>query len=69
MSASDDRPSWACQRYGDWEHDWMDCPECLAAYERWMLTDPSRPGTDALLSAMCEEQATRLQRLARKEAR
>jgi hypothetical protein len=26
-------PDWACRRYGDYEHDWLDCPECLATYE------------------------------------
>jgi hypothetical protein len=30
------RPEWACPRYGDFEHDWLDCPECLAAYETWL---------------------------------
>lgn len=22
------RPAWACKRWGDWEHDWIDCPDC-----------------------------------------
>ena len=26
-------PSWACNRWGGWEHDWLDCPECVASYE------------------------------------
>jgi hypothetical protein len=24
---------WACHRYVDHEHDWLKCPECLAARE------------------------------------
>jgi hypothetical protein len=39
--AEADKPSWGCDRYGDWEHDWMDCPACVAAYERWL--DEDRP--------------------------
>ncbi len=29
-------PSWSCRRWGDYEHDWLDCPECLEAYEKWL---------------------------------
>jgi len=28
-------PLWACKNWGNWEHDWLDCPECLEAYEKW----------------------------------
>ena len=28
------RPVWACPRWGEWEHDWLDCPACLEAYDR-----------------------------------
>lgn len=28
-------PRWACKKYGDYEHDWLDCPECIAGYEAW----------------------------------
>lgn len=27
------RPPWACSQYGHYEHDWLDCPDCVAAYE------------------------------------
>lgn len=26
-------PPWACSQWGQYEHDWMDCPECCEAYE------------------------------------
>lgn len=29
-------PPWACRRYGDWEHDWLDCVECQQEYERFL---------------------------------
>lgn len=29
-------PRWACTRYGGYEHDWLDCPECLANYDAWV---------------------------------
>src|SRR6185369_13391100 len=32
-------PCWACEQYGGYEHDWMDCPACVAGYERWQATD------------------------------
>lgn len=34
MSA--ERPCWACDSWGDWEHDWLDCWQCLANYEAWL---------------------------------
>lgn len=27
-------PSWACKRFGGYEHDWLDCPDCIDAYEK-----------------------------------
>jgi hypothetical protein len=32
-------PIWACKMYGYYEHDWLDCPECITEYEKW-LEDP-----------------------------
>lgn len=29
-----EKPTWACRRYGDYEHDWLSCYECLEAYEK-----------------------------------
>ena len=29
-------PEWACGNWGNYEHDWLDCYECLRAYEEWM---------------------------------
>ena len=29
-------PVWACQRWGWYEHDWMDCEECVEGYENWL---------------------------------
>jgi hypothetical protein len=26
-------PSWACERWGQYEHDWLDCLDCLANYD------------------------------------
>jgi hypothetical protein len=36
-------PSWACPQWGHYEHDWLDCPDCLAAYERFMEESASPP--------------------------
>lgn len=30
---NNEKPSWACIRWGGYGHDWLDCPECLDAYE------------------------------------
>ena len=29
-------PPWACRQWGSYEHDWLDCPECLELYEKWL---------------------------------
>ena len=29
-------PSWGCAQYGDYGHDWLDCPDCLANYEEYL---------------------------------
>lgn len=34
-----DKPPWACSQWGGHEHDWLDCPECLAAYEKYLEED------------------------------
>ena len=26
--------SWGCKQYGNYEHDWLDCPECIRNYEK-----------------------------------
>lgn len=33
MTPSTSRPEWACNEWGNPEHDWHDCPDCVAAYE------------------------------------
>lgn len=46
---------WACSRYGDYEHDWLDCPECQANYERLNeMSEPLRSRQDfpAMLNVM-----------------
>lgn len=35
-----DRPEWACPNWGQWEHDWLDCPEYLAGYEKTLEREP-----------------------------
>ena len=40
-------PHWACRHWGDYEHDWMDCPECLEGYEKY-LEDSADPPTTKL---------------------
>jgi len=30
---SDERPRWVCSQWGQHEHDWLSCPECLQGYE------------------------------------
>jgi hypothetical protein len=42
-------PQWACSDYGKYEHDWLDCCQCMDNYETWLfnmednhvLIDPS----------------------------
>lgn len=29
-------PVWACSRWGDYEHDWLDCYECQNRYEEYL---------------------------------
>jgi hypothetical protein len=29
-------PDWACSNWGNYEHDWLDCMECLEGYETWL---------------------------------
>ena len=29
-------PVWACRQWGGYEHDWMDCDECVEGYENWI---------------------------------
>ena len=41
MSWSEDNvsrpaPEWACQEWGQYEHDWLDCPDCIREYEKWL---------------------------------
>jgi hypothetical protein len=36
-------PSWACKRWGQWEHDWLDCPDCIEAYEAELESDQGPP--------------------------
>lgn len=28
-------PPWACRQWGQYEHDWLDCPDCCDAYETY----------------------------------
>lgn len=39
-------PPWACSQWGQYEHDWLDCPDCLQAYEKHLedeVEDPFKP--------------------------
>jgi hypothetical protein len=29
-------PEWACEQWGQHEHDWLDCSVCLSGYWTWM---------------------------------
>jgi hypothetical protein len=29
-------PPWACSRWGGYGHDWLDCDQCLTAYEEYL---------------------------------
>jgi len=33
MTPTNNRPEWACAQWTTYEHDWHNCPACLAAYE------------------------------------
>lgn len=48
------RPEWACKHYGDYEHDWLDCPECLEAYEWYLEMEHDREPPLAELPAVEE---------------
>jgi hypothetical protein len=28
-----EQPPWACSKWGGYEHDWLECPDCLKAYD------------------------------------
>ena len=30
------KPPWTCDRWGDYEHDWLDCCECLQGYDKYL---------------------------------
>lgn len=32
-------PVWACSHWGFYEHDWLDCEQCLDSYEKWLEED------------------------------
>lgn len=36
MKNSDKVPVWACEDWGQYEHDWIDCCECIKEYEIWL---------------------------------
>lgn len=36
MARNDHRPVWACYEWGQYEHDWINCPACLELYESWL---------------------------------
>ena len=29
-------PPWACKHWGGYEHDWLDCSDCIEEYEKWL---------------------------------
>jgi len=39
-------PSWACSRWGNWEHDWLDCHECQENYEAYLEKEHEECSTD-----------------------
>ena len=50
--STDAPPAWACSQWGQYEHDWLDCPACLAAYETYLETEPMRDAPDGTLCGM-----------------
>lgn len=32
-------PCWACDQWGAYEHDWLNCPDCLRVYEKWLESE------------------------------
>lgn len=32
-------PVWACSQYGNYEHDWLNCFECIENYEKFLESD------------------------------
>lgn len=40
MTPDPSPPPWACSQWGQYEHDWLDCPDCLTAYEAHLEKEP-----------------------------
>lgn len=36
-------PDWACESFGEWRHDWIDCPVCVAGFEAWTEARQQEP--------------------------
>jgi hypothetical protein len=36
----DYKPIWACSQWGNWEHDWLNCFDCLEGYESYLEVGP-----------------------------
>ena len=36
-------PPWACRQWGGYGHDWLDCDECVRAYEAQAWVTPNDP--------------------------
>ena len=41
IRGKDIREHWGCPRFGNYDadgggHDWLDCPECLRGYEKFL---------------------------------
>lgn len=32
----DEVPVWSCSQFGNYEHDWLDCFDCLEKYENYL---------------------------------
>ncbi len=40
-------PEWACSQWGSYEHDWMDCFECVQSFECYLEENYERDHVQA----------------------
>lgn len=54
----DEIPHWACRDWGQYEHDWLDCCECLEGYVKYLGNEINsfREGDQIDLDQMGEEE-------------
>lgn len=60
---SDEKPDWGCSQWGQHEHDWLDCPRCLDAYEKYLEDDHEEEGMSASSRHQLSDQQAALRQM------